>query len=356
MSMHTYSNLKRSVSIICVLSVLVLTIWLARTGYQSTIQIPNLETASGQVFMIGHWADQPVASTTERIKNYQVGGVIIMSAPEDPNEIKTWITEWQAASIAPLLIAIDQEGGPVSRLRTEGFTTTSQREITSTTTAFTVGKARGSELAALGITLNFAPVVESAENPDSFMYDRVFPNKDTIADLAAALSDGLAEGGIIAVPKHFPGHADTPADSHNTLPSVPIHKNGVPAFTKSFADLIRSHQPQALMTAHVLYPHVDDLPATLSHYWLTNYLRDTLKFSGAIITDDMSMDAIDTTWPHEEASLLSLQAGADLILYAAEPEKVGSAIAHVDAARHDNELTEDDFTAKIERLQSLKLK
>lgn len=310
-------------------------------------------SSAGRVFMIGHWANQPVASTTERIQQYQVGGVIIMSAPENPTDIADWINEWQSVSKEPLLIAIDQEGGPVSRLQSPGFTETSQREITSTTSAYVLGKKRGEELKELGIMINFAPVVEHAENPDSFMYDRVFSDKEKVADYAAALGAGLAESGIIAVPKHFPGHADTPADSHETLPKVPIHTDAVAAFTKPFADLIRQNPPRALMTAHVLYPYVDTLPATLSSFWLQTYLRDTLKFSGAIITDDMSMDAIDTTWPHEEASLLSLKAGADLVLYAAEPERAVVAITRLETALAHGELTEAEFTAKLKRLEKL---
>lgn len=338
--------------IILLISTLCLGIWY----YQNSAKQPvHIQLPAGRVFMIGHWAKQPVASTTELISQYQVGGVIIMSTPENPAEIADWVTEWQRASKEPLLIAIDQEGGPVSRLKGETFIQTSQREVTSTTSAFNLGKKRGEELAPLGITMNFAPVVESAEHPDSFMYDRVFADTEKIATYAAALSTGLEKAGVIAVPKHFPGHADTPADSHKTLPSVPISKDGINEFTRPFATLIRENPPRALMTAHVLYPYVDPLPATLSPFWLTTHLRETLKFSGVIITDDMSMDAIDTTWSHEEASLLSLQAGADLVLYAAEPETVGVAVARIKTALTTGELSEVDLLAKIARLNKLKL-
>jgi beta-N-acetylhexosaminidase len=350
---NTQPTIYQLVIMLLVVITLCAGVWFYQNNPKQTTSTIKTQLPVGRVFMIGHWANQPVASTTERIQQYQVGGVIIMSTPENPLEITDWVREWQSVSNEPLLIAIDQEGGPVSRLRGPSFTETSQREITSTTSAYLLGKKRGEELQALGITLNFAPVVEGAENPDSFMYDRVFSDKEKIADYAATLSTGLAESGIIAVPKHFPGHADTPADSHNTLPNVPINSAGIAAFTKPFADLIKKNPPRAIMTAHVLYPYVDTLPATLSSFWLKTYLRDTLKFSGVIITDDMSMDAIDTSWSHEEASLLSLKAGADLVLYAAEPERAGAAISRLETALTEGELTETDFYAKIARLKNL---
>jgi beta-N-acetylhexosaminidase len=315
---------------------------------------PDPAQAIGQLFMIGHWANLPVASTTEIIRKYGIGGVIIMSTPDNPEDIRDWVTKWQSVSSSTLFIAIDQEGGPVSRLRGPNYTATGQREISDTATAFAVGKSRGEELAALGITMNFAPVLDTAHNPLSFMYSRVFPNRDDSPRLAASLLDGMATAGVIGTVKHFPGHNDTEDDSHTVLPTVAITETELNYFVKPFAEILTTHPPKVLMTAHVVFPNIDPLPATLSPFWLTTYLRNTLHYDGVIITDDMIMDAIDQTWPHEEATVLALKAGADMILYAAEPEKVGTAIAAVSQALEEEKLSSSTIAASLNRIQNLK--
>jgi beta-N-acetylhexosaminidase len=285
----------------------------------------------GRHFMIGHWAKTPIASTTELIRQHQLGGVIIMSAPTNPEDIKDWTAAWQAAVSYPLIIAIDQEGGEVSRLRGPAFDTTGQRNINTIEAAYAVGKQRGYELAALGITMNFAPVLDTATKPTSFLYNRVFPQNEVA--LAGALAAGLSAGGVTPVPKHFPGHPDSPHDSHLTLPIVPITADEQSDFIQPFAEYIRNVKPAALMTAHVAFPAIDPLPATLSSYWLTSVLRHELGFDGLVITDDMSMDAIDVLRTSTAASKLALEAGADIVLFAAEPENITSTLS--DLMRED---------------------
>ena len=320
-----------------------------------TISYPPLPEMIGSLLMIGHWADSPEASTTAMIEQYHLGGVIIMSAPEDPREIKSWTAAWQDVSSSTLLIAIDQEGGPVSRLRGAEFDTTGQRELATTTEAFALGKKRGAELAALGINLNFAPVLDTASSSSSFMYDRVFPNRDTSAEMAEAMVAGMNESGITGVVKHFPGHPNTSEDSHTTLPTVNSTKSELPNYAAPFFTLLRTTPPQALMTAHILFPNIDSLPVTLSPYFLTELLREELGYEGAIITDDMSMDAIDTLYSVPTASVMSVRAGADIILLAAEPSEVESVVtALVTAAEADPVLRqriEESFT-RTEALRS----
>lgn len=274
----------------------------------------------GRHFMIGHWAETPVASTTALLTEHQLGGIIIMSAPADPVDIKAWTQIWQAAVPYPLMIAIDQEGGEVSRLRGEDFTTTGQRTITTEADAYALGLARGQELNALGITMNFAPVLDTATKPNSFLYNRVFSQSPVL--LAAALARGHREAGVTPVVKHFPGHPDTAHDSHLTLPVVSITPAEQANFIRPFAEYIKDAEPAALMTAHVSFPLIDTLPATLSPYWLSTVLRQELGYAGLIITDDMSMDAIDNNWTSTEASQMALEAGADIILFAAEPTMI----------------------------------
>lgn len=316
---------------------------------KSTQNNPQL----GRLIMVGHFAGTPVASTTALIKELHVGGVIIMSAPKDTQEIKEWTAAWQVASDFPLLISIDQEGGPVSRLKDSDFTQTGQQEISTSEAAYQLGLTRGQELASLGINMNFAPVLDRAENKDSFMFSRTFPSTSNAPDLAASMYRGMEDTGVIAVAKHFPGHDDTRDDSHEVLPVVSVKKEELDGFTKNFRDYIVEAKPRALMTAHVQFPEIDSLPATLSYYFLTTYLRNELGFTGMIITDDMSMNAIDENWNTSEATLLSLKAGADMVLFAAEPEKARAALKAIKKAVIENDLYAEDVSEKISRQQKV---
>lgn len=313
----------------------------------------SLEEMVGQLFMVGHWAGAPVASTTALIREYHIGSVIIMSAPEDPNEIKEWVNEWNEASEESLLIAIDQEGGPVSRLKGEGFIQTGQRDIKTAEEAYELGRRRAVELSTLGINMNFAPVLDAALNPDSFMYSRVFQKQEDTPVLADAMLRGFLESGVVGVPKHFPGHDDTSEDSHAVLPTVSIARAELDTFTTPFRKLIEGYEPRAIMTAHVLFSKIDDVPATLSHFFLTDYLRDELGFQGVIITDGMSMDAIDEKWGAEQGAVMALRAGADMVLFAAEPERTKGAVKEVLHAIEGGSLPKETIVEHYARVSKL---
>lgn len=314
----------------------------------------SLEEKIGQLFIIGHWTGNPVASTTNLISKHHLGGVIIMGNPDKASNTKEWTKFWQDASETPLFISVDQEGGAVTRYKEEGFIQTGQREITDTQTAYEVGYTRGKELANLGINMNFAPVLDSAHNPDSFMYERVFADRSNSATLAASMIDGMKVAGVIGVVKHFPGHDDTSDDSHHTLPVVNIESTELDDFVSPFTEIIKNNPPNVIMPAHVLFPKIDPLPATLSKFFLTDYLRNELGFSGIIITDDMSMDAIDTNWSSAAATVLTIEAGADIVLFAAEPKLVSDAIRAVMEAVKTNTLSEERINESYNRIMSLK--
>jgi len=313
-----------------------------------------LENQLGQLFMIGHWADTPVASTTELIAKYQLGGVIIMSTPENSADILTWVNEWNAVSDRPLLIAIDQEGGPVTRLKGAEFIQTGQRDITSQEQAYEVGFTRGTELLKLGINMNFAPVLDTALNPSSFMYSRTFPADTDTAALAGALASGMSEAGVMATVKHFPGHDDTSTDSHNELPVVDIPRSELETFVAPFKKFITVNPPPALMTAHVQFPEIDNMPATLSKFFLTDYLRGELGYTGLIVTDDMSMDAIDTYYETSIASRLAIEAGADVVLLAAQPADINTIFPFLVAQASTSPELRTQIAESYTRIMSIK--
>lgn len=323
-----------------------------QTTHQEAANIEPVDV--GHFFMIGHWTNTPTEVTASLIETYGFGGVVIMDAPDDYLLLSDWITQWNSVSDTPLLIAIDQEGGPVTRLKHSDFIQTGQRDIINTEQAFSVGQVRGQELANLGITMNFAPVLDIAYDSESFMYSRTFASSTHIGTLAAAMIAGMKSADIVAVPKHFPGHDDNELDSHYVLPAIDIEETELDEFTLAFKNLFDITQPQALMTAHVLFPNIDDLPVTLSEYFLTTYLRDSLEYQNVIITDDMSMDAIDQEWSTATASVMALGAGADIVLFAAEPHKASEAYQAVyDAMQADPEF-EEKLRQSMQRIQKLR--
>lgn len=315
----------------------------------------SLEEKIGQLFIVGHWAHTPAAQTATLMSKTQAGGIVIMSSPENADNILGWTNLWQSTSTLPLTIAIDQEGGSVTRLQSPNYTQRAQSDITSSEEASALGEQRGGELAALGINTNLAPVLETSTNPEAFLYYRVFRNPSNIVDFGSAMIQGMREAGVTAVPKHFPGHEDTPIDSHTELPVLTVTADAFSTYVRNFTDTIHNATPQALMTAHVLVPTIDDVyPATLSYTILTEQLRQSIGFGGVIITDDMTMQAITNTWSSTDASLLALQAGADMILFAAKPEDAVAAIQNVRNAVHTGELSEERIDESLQRILKMK--
>lgn len=322
----------------------------ATAGYES---VPLAEQV-GQLFAVGHWPSMPVASTTEAVRDLLLGSVIIMATPDDAIKIEHWTTSWQAVALSPLLISIDQEGGIVSRLKGAQYIQTAQPQITTTTQAYTVAEARSRDLQELGINTNYAPVLDQSTQADSFMYPRVFRDTSMIASLGDAMVRGYAANNVVAVPKHFPGHPDTSDDSHITLPTLDLTVAEYQAHTQQFAAIIATGNVQMLMTAHVGVPALDlQFPATVSPTIIAD-LRDRLGYEGVIITDDLAMQAISDRWGYAEAAVLALNAGADMIMLAAEPEYANDTVAAVIAAVEQGEISRERIYEAYSRVMVAK--
>ncbi len=277
-----------------------------------------------------------------------------MDSPARATDIAAWTTAWQASSSMLLLIAIDQEGGPVSRLKESAYVQTAQPLLTDTNTAHNTAYARGSALQSLGINVNLAPVLDTSLNPQSFLYNRVFRDPTMIAPLGDATLRGYREAGIIGAPKHYPGHPDTSDDSHLILPIIAGTTADYQAYTSHFADTITQGHVTILMTAHVLVPALDPVyPATLSPAILDD-LRSRLDYQGVIMTDDLIMKALTNTWTSDEAAVQALAAGADLLLFAAEPEKARSAFSAIMDAVATGSLPAERITDSYLRIMEVK--
>jgi beta-N-acetylhexosaminidase len=257
----------------------------------------------------------------------EVGGVVLYSRNiESPAQVRTLCREIRSAAGRgnPFpLIAVDQEGGRVERFKDPPFTRFPPARACSLfccrneTVAEAVGAAIAAELRAVGIDMNFAPVLDVDSNPrNPVIGDRAFSEDPTgAAALGIAFAKGSLSRGVLPVGKHFPGHGDTSADSHKELPVVRAGRQTL--LRRELLPFRRAAQAgiPALMTAHVMYPALDRaLPATLSRKILHDLLRERMRFRGAVFSDALEMKAIADRYGLGEAAVLAVAAGCDVVL------------------------------------------
>jgi beta-N-acetylhexosaminidase len=218
----------------------------------------------------------------------------------------------------PALIAIDEEGGRVRRLPAPALALPPMRLLAERTElAFVERCARvlARELQCLGLTLNFAPVVDVDTNPaNPIIGDRAFgADPESVISFARAVLEGFRAGGVLSCLKHFPGHGDTLLDSHLALPSV-LHERARLEAVELLPFRRLAALADSIMTAHVVYPALDAGPATLSRAIVGELLREQIGFGGVVFSDDLEMKGIAEAMAPERAGLLAIEAGCDVLL------------------------------------------
>jgi beta-N-acetylhexosaminidase len=223
------------------------------------------------------------------------------------------------ASELPLWVSVDQEGGRVARLR-KPFTEWPPMAVLgrsgSVELASRFAAALAAELRAVGITLDYAPVLDIHTNPKNpVIGDRALADDaELVARLGAAIVRGMQDNGVAACGKHFPGHGDTSVDSHLELPLVEHPPDRIRRVEcVPFRAAIKA-DVAFIMTAHVLVPSLDDKPATLSRRVVQALLRDELGFPGVILSDDLEMKAIAQSFAIPDAAVQAVVAGCDAVL------------------------------------------
>ena len=286
----------------------------------------TLEEKVGQLFICGIGGRQVGPVPKAHINKRFIGGIILydknIQTPEQVAALTTALQELTENNPRriPLFIAIDQEGGKVSRLKKGATTFPGNMALGATRSeklAEKVGDITGVELATLGINLNFAPVLDVNTNPKNPAIGiRSFGDSaQHVSQLGTAYIRGLQSHGVIATAKHFPGHGDTSADSYKKLPLVANKKRRLNEVELAPFRAAIDAGVGAIMTAHVQYPELDlKYPATLSHTILNNFLRKELGYKGLVITDDLEMKAISEQYDIKQATVAAFQAGADILL------------------------------------------
>lgn len=317
------------------------------------------------------------------IERNHFGGVILFAENfKDAEQTYRLVCDIQASnqkgSDIPLLVAADQEGGSVTRI---GFGTSGPGNMALAATgdvnaAEEMASVYGYELNALGLNVDFGPVVDVNNNPlNPVIGVRSFSDDPgTVAAFGTAYMQGLGNSGTIAAFKHFPGHGDTMTDSHTGFPIIYKSYDELKAFELVPYEEAIANGAEMIMTAHIQYPEIEKetyvsvttgetvcLPATMSRTILTDILRDDLGFEGVVITDALDMAAITDNFAFEDTICMTINAGVDMVMLPLITntdlfEKTDGAVALTAGLVAEGKISEDRIDEAVTRILRLKEK
>ncbi|MBA2943010.1 beta-N-acetylhexosaminidase [Paenibacillus sp. CGMCC 1.16610] len=339
------------------------------------IQDMTLREKIGQMLLCGFEGTEATEQLKALIAEHHIGGVIYFARNVEQTGQVADLSE-QLQQIAeqsdtlPLWVSIDQEGGMVARI-TEGVAlmpgqmalaagAIGPKEGTKVAgdAAYEAAFISGKELRALGINLNFAPVLDVNNNPDNPVIGvRSFgESAELVAEFGQRSVQGFQDANVVATAKHFPGHGDTSVDSHLDLPTIKHKQERIRSLELvPFIQAIKGGV-DAIMSSHIYFPAFESekLPATLSKSVLTGLLREELGYEGVVMTDCMEMNAIAEHYGTVAASVMAIEAGADLVLISHRLDRQIGAIDAIEQAVKEGRLSEARIDASVQRLLTLK--
>ncbi len=340
---------------------------------QVTVLADSLDIKIGQMLMVGMPGNkvQPNSPIAQYIKTGIVGGILLFEFNLNPNntknELQKLTNNLQDLAPIPLLIAIDQEGGQVNRLKTKyGFPAMpSAKKVADSNShayAYQVAETIANTLAECGINLNFAPVAD-LHNPFCPVLgnrNRCFSDDPhTVATYDSIYIEAHRAAGIKTSLKHFPGHGNSRSDSHLGLTDVSKYwkKNELIPYQK----LIQAGMVNMIMSAHIVNKNMDKsgLPATLSPHVIQKILREELGYNGVVISDDMQMHAISSHYSLSESLRMGILAGIDMFIFSNNifgasdysPDKLHAAIRKL---VENGSITEQRINESYTRIMQLK--
>lgn len=302
------------------------------TRMATTLEI-DLDTQIGQLVMLGFRGltvndDSPIV---REIVERKLGSVVLFQYDmnlldhtrnvQSPAQLQALNASLQKYAPTPLLIAIDQEGGIISRLKeSDGFPATKSQAyygaLNQPDVTRAAAEAEGKILRDMGINLNLAPVVDVNVNPDNPViarHERSFSaDPQIVTTHALAAIDGYHAQNILTTLKHFPGHGSSKQDTHQGLTDVTDTWSEMEL--EPYKNIIAAGKADAIMTAHIFNQKLDaQYPATLSHKIITGILREQVGYDGVVISDDIQMGAIRQYYGFEQAIELAIHAGVDML-------------------------------------------
>jgi beta-N-acetylhexosaminidase len=338
----------------------------------------SLDTKIGQMLMIGFRGLEVAqdSSIAKDIKAGRIGGVILFDRDvalksdvrniQSPSQVRELVQMLKSYASTKLLVAIDQEGGKICRLKTKyGFPQTVSQQYLGNlnnldSTRF-YAKQTANTLKELGININFAPVIDlniNPENPAIGKIERSFSaDPDIVTNHSSIVIEEHKKQNIICSLKHFPGHGSSTSDSH--LGFVDVTSVWTETELEPYRRIISSGHTDMIMTAHIFNSSLDpQYPATLSKNIITGILRNSLGFNGVVVSDAMDMNAIADNYGLESAIFLSVNAGVDIILFSNnliyDNEIINKVTEIIKKLIAENKISEERINESYERIMNLK--
>ncbi len=320
----------------------------------------------GQLLVIGVNGTAFSDEMDNLIRNYHVGGVIIMGRNISTTaELLHLINDSKQANETnkiSLFMSVDEEGGRVSRLPAGIPKLPASAQISKQndeTLSYRAGTYLAEVLLEFGYNMNFAPVLDINSNPENpVIGDRSLgADPELVAKLGVASMHGMTDNGVISVVKHFPGHGDTVVDSHKALPKVETTLERLRNIELVPFQQAIDEGADAVMVAHILFPALDpDYPSSMSKSIITDLLRNDMQFNGVVITDDLTMGAIANDYTIPEAAVQSFVAGSDLLLIVNGYDNQINTINALVKAIETGDITEERLNESVKRILTLKEK
>lgn len=306
-------------------------------------------------------ATQAGEGTQEALNEWGIGGLIYFDKNiKDREQITEMLASTVSKSKYPIFLAVDEEGGSVSRVAKSGIDVIQVDDMASigetgdTAQAYEVGLTIGNYLKELGFNLDFAPVADVAGSGQSAMGDRVFgSDAQMVGDMVSNVVEGIEGTGVSSCLKHFPGIGEAEDDTHDgrveTAKTLDEMRNQdfIPfkAGIEAGADFV--------MVSHITVAAEETVPSSLSKTIMTDVLRNELGFQGVIVTDALNMSAITEYYTTEEAAVMAIQGGADMLLM---PEDFNKAYEAVLTAVQDGTISEERINESLRRIYRVKYK
>ncbi|SHI89746.1 beta-N-acetylhexosaminidase [Lutispora thermophila] len=328
----------------------------------------SLDEKIGQLVILGFSEGTTDEELKKLIQVNKVGGFILFrrnySNFRELYELNSKLKNYNKENKLPLFIAIDEEGGTVSRIPKEGITMPDARifgQIDDLSLTEKSGRIIGKQLYSAGVNMNFAPVLDIlSRNDNTLLKNRSYGNNaNKVSSHGLSYIKGINEEGIISVPKHFPGHGHTNTDSHASLPIINIdldtlnNRELVPFRNAINADI------DAMMIGHLSFPKIDESgkPASRSKVFLTDILRNQLGFKGIAISDDLEMAGfVKGKESLEDAVIESFNAGMDIFVICHTKEMQYRVLEALRKGLSKGLISEDRINQTLERIIKVKTK
>ena len=332
---------------------------------QKIVQGMSLDQKLGQMVIVEFYGATLNADLVQMIQGNRVSGVLIENKngnAQTRDQLIALNKAMQGQAHIPLFITTDFEGGVVNELRRITDERASEASIGATgnpQVAYNAGQSAAADLTALGLNVNFMPIVDVLTNPNNpGLPDRTFGSDPTlVTNMGRAYLKGLTDGGVIGCLKHFPGLGSASIDPHFSLP----HMDRSLATLKAvdfvpYRTLINEGIVPMVMVTHILNPQLDPtLPTSLSPNVVTKLLRQQLNFKGVIISDTLWMGGVSNTYNLAQAAVLAVKAGTDLLLGPRGLSDTQNMIVGLHQAVMSGQISMDQINASVQRIIEMKL-